>query len=44
MALVCVYRQLEEGAEGSVVEEYTQQLQTQINKLKQILQVFSKKG
>ncbi|KAK8403967.1 hypothetical protein O3P69_000193 [Scylla paramamosain] len=32
------HRQLEEGASGTVVEEYTQQLQTQINKLKQILQ------
>ncbi|MPC52871.1 hypothetical protein E2C01_046750 [Portunus trituberculatus] len=32
------HRQLEEGAAGTVVEEYTQQLQTQINKLKQILQ------
>ena len=39
MNLTCVYRQLEEGASGSVVEGYTQQLQTQINKLKQILQV-----
>ncbi|KAG0726845.1 Dystrophin, isoform E [Chionoecetes opilio] len=32
------HRQLEEGASGSVVEAYTQQLQTQINKLQQVLQ------
>lgn len=38
-----MYRQLEEGASGNVVEAHTQQLQTQINKLKQILQVCSGK-
>lgn len=34
-------RQLKEGASGNVVEVHNQQLQTQINKLKQILQKFN---
>lgn len=38
-----VYRQLEEGASGNVVEAHNQQLQTQINKLKHVLQVRNEK-